>query len=329
MHPNTLPPDLQQQIREMASQGISARSIGRSLGLDPNTVLKYIHRAPKAVSHGALPKLEACEHPQPGISAAYTGQPHQFDYQVKRWFLLPDMHHPEVHEPTWNAALNFMEREQVDGVTFTGDQFDLAEISHWNQDSPGLIKKGAFKANLDSFKHRLGQIDRLLPHAQKRWHRGNHERFVQDYYEKVPALEGMLDLEQYLELERRGYEIYKLGEISECGKLGVIHGDQVGSGMYIARKLVDNYCRPMAMGHVHTASSFTKVSASNNHDKWMGWTLPTMGTLNPLFARNRANCHVNGLGIVEVFGGGDFNLFTVITDSETGAFAYGGKVYRG
>ena len=139
----------------------------------------------------------------------------------------------------------------------------------------------------------------------------------------------MLDVEERLKLKERGYQIFKLGAISVLGSLSVMHGDAVGSGKYIASKLVDTHCTNVVMGHVHTASSMTKVSASNAKRKWMGWTLPTMGSVNPSFARNRPNSHVHGFGVVELMPAGQFNLYTVITDSQTGAFAYGGQRFTG
>lgn len=244
--------------------------------------------------------------------------------------LLPDAHFPEIHWPTWRAILDFLNRNKVRGLTWTGDQLDLSEISHHNRDNPGLRGKGALRANLDGFADLLDALDSLLPpDAHKVWHRGNHERFVQDLYEANPELESMLDVEEHLKLTERGYITYKLGKMSELGKLGIIHGDSVGSGKYIAAKVVETYCRPMVFGHVHTASSATKVGAASKTDKWMAWSLPTMGTVNPAFARNRPNAHTNGFGIVELRPDGNFNLYTVITDSETGEFSYGGQLYSG
>jgi hypothetical protein len=52
--------------------------------------------------------------------------------------------------------------------------------------------------------------------------------------------------------------------------------------------------------------------------------LPTLGTVNPSFAHNRPNRHVNGFGIVEQFGKA-FNLFTVVVTR--GGFVYGGVLY--
>lgn len=226
--------------------------------------------------------------------------------------------------------LAFLDTNKVAGITWMGDQLDLAEIAHHNEGKPGLKAEGALKANLKCFSERLDELDSTIDRGiVKRWHTGNHERFIQDYYEKSPELKGMFDLEHWLDLEKRKYELYPLGEMSELGQLGVIHGDQVGSGQYIARKLVETYCQNMVMGHVHAVSSFTKVSAAKAHRKWVGWTLGTMGTTNPRFARNRPNGHVNSIGVVELMHDGQFNLTPVIADSGTGSFAYGGKYYYG
>src|ERR1700744_3851915 len=190
--------------------------------------------------------------------------------------IFPDLHFPAYHRGLWRATLSFLDRNRIDGVTWSGDQLSLDEISHHNRDKPGLKTKGALKANLDGFSELLDQVDkRIDKDAVKRWHRGNHERFIQDFYEHSPELEGMLDVEEHLGLEDRGYRIYKLGGMSQLGHLSVIHGDQVGSAKYVANKLVETHCTNIVMGHVHTASSMTKVSASNARRKWMGWTLPT------------------------------------------------------
>jgi hypothetical protein len=94
---------------------------------------------------------------------------------------------------------------------------------------------------------------------------------------------------------------------------------------YIANKLVETHCTDIVVGHVHTASSFTKVAAAGKR-KWTGWTLPTMGTVNPSFTRSRPNGHTHGVGLIELIGD-QFNLYTIGTDPITGCFAYGGKVY--
>ena len=245
--------------------------------------------------------------------------------------IFPDLHFPAYHRGLWRATLSFLDRNKVDGVTWLGDQLSFDEISHHNKDKPGLKKEGAVRDNLEGFSALLDEVDARLPKdALKRFHYGNHERFIQDLYDVSPELKGLIDLDEHLKLEKRGYEIYRLSEMSELGHLGAIHGDQVGSGKYVANKLVEAYCTNMVMGHVHTASSVAKVAAANARRKWMAWTLPCMCTVNPAYARGRINPHMNGLGIVELMRKtGQFNLYTVIADSGTGSFSYGGQYYSG
>jgi hypothetical protein len=302
---------------ELAAGELTQEQIALKLGVGHGTVSKV-------KNNNVKPRIEPVERkPDEAIATIASFRPGQY-------LLFPDLHFPEVHWGTWYAGLDFLDRNRVSGVTFTGDQLDLAEISHWNRDRPMLRGRGALRSNLDEFNALLDEVDkRLTPDAEKVWHRGNHERFIQDFYEANPELEGMLDLEEHLKLADRGYRVVKLGGTSHIGELTVLHGDSVGSAKYVANKLVESHCTNVVMGHVHTASSFTKISASNASKKWMGWTLPTMGTTNPAFARNRPNSHMNGFGIVEVVPSGQFNLYTVITDSLTGDFAYGGQVYRG
>lgn len=297
-------------ILEARKRGLTIERIAEECGVATGTASKVV-RAGGPSSPPVVPPV------------AVSGR-------VETHLLLPDIHAPALHGATWRAMLSFLDQNRVDGVTFTGDQLDFAEISHWNKDRAGLRGKGAVRANLDDFNVRLDEIDaRLRPGALKRWHDGNHERFVADLYESNPELEGMLDIHEHLRLKERGFEIFRLGQASKLGRLHVIHGDQVGSGKYVAFKAVDSYCRSIVMGHVHTASSFTKVGASDGSDKWMGWTLPTMGTTNPSFARNRPSAHTNGFAIVELTPRGQFNLYTVITDATDGSFAYAGRLYSG
>jgi hypothetical protein len=114
------------------------------------------------------------------------------------------------------------------------------------------------------------------------------------------------------------------GGVHQIGHLRVIHGDQVGSNIHIAKKLVDVFGCNVVMSHVHSPSSFTRQAAVSQESKWTGFCLPTLGTVNPTFARNRVNAHVNGFGIVEQFGD-RFDLYTIVISG--GQFAYGGRIY--
>lgn len=246
--------------------------------------------------------------------------------RVKTHLLLPDIHFPDQDEPSMYAVQDFLSRNRVDGLVYTGDQLSLDCVSHWNSKRPLLRPAGALKQNIDGFKKQifLPIEDLIQPSTERVWITGNHERFIADYIEEHPELQGLLNLDEYLGLSSLGYKVLPLGGMHQIGHLRVIHGDQVGSNIHIAKKLVDTYGCNVVMGHVHSPSSFTRQAAVSQDAKWTGTCLPTLGTVNPSYARNRVNSHTNGFGIVEQFGD-LFNLYTVIISG--GMFSHGGQLY--
>jgi hypothetical protein len=249
--------------------------------------------------------------------------------KTQLWLLLPDLHYPVYDRPSVAAVLDFVEinRKQISGVIFTGDQLDNENISHHTEGLPGLRKKGGFQADVDGFDREiLTPIDTFLPHAEKVFIAGNHERFLTDFLEQMPEFDGCLSWPKLLRLDERGYTFIPQGESYSIGPLVIIHGDQVGSGAHVSKKLVETFCTSVVMGHVHALGAHTKCSQVKQSNKWVGITLPCLTTLAPKYGRGRANSHVNGFGIVESFDGGKlFNCYPVIISK--GKFCFGGKVY--
>jgi UDP-2,3-diacylglucosamine pyrophosphatase LpxH len=249
--------------------------------------------------------------------------------KTQLWVLLPDIHYPVYDRASAAAVFDFIEknRSRIAGVVFTGDQLDNENISHHTEGLPGLRRKGGFQADIEGFeKEFLDPIDALLPKAQKVFIAGNHERFLTDFLEKMPEFEDCLSWPRLLKLNERRYTFVPQGESFSIGPLVIVHGDQVGSGQNVSKKLVEQFCTSVIMGHVHALGAHTKCSQVKVNDKWIGITLPCLTTLSPKYGRGRANSHVNGFGIVESFDGGKlFNVYPVIVSK--GRFCLGGVVY--
>lgn len=151
---------------------------------------------------------------------------------------------------------------------------DCQNVSRHTKNRPGLRKRGGWKYELDYFdKNILSPIEkRISPKCKKVFFMGNHEAWLQQLLEEMPELEGALSIENSLRLADRGWQVIEQGESYHIGKTFLIHGDQIGSGMYVAKKLVDSFCATAIMGHVHTGSMFTKVSQVKTKDKWAAYT---------------------------------------------------------
>jgi predicted phosphodiesterase len=247
----------------------------------------------------------------------------------KVWVVLSDAHSPEEHRPSIRAVLRFLEANKVAGVVLLGDNMDCSPISRHSKGKPGLRRRGGWQADLNHFdKHILKPIEARIPKSAKRiFHLGNHERWLDDLLEEQPELVGALSIAKSLKLEERGWKVIPVGESSRIGKAFLVHGDQVGSGMHVAKKAVDAFAATVIMGHVHTAQMHTKCSQVKARDKWAGYVIPTLGTVAPRYAKGRPNSHVNGFGIVEELPDGCVNIYIpLIID---GRFSFAGKIYDG
>lgn len=252
----------------------------------------------------------------------------------KLWVLAYDLHWPKAHMPTVNALLDFLQHNQIAGFIFGGDQLDFECISHHTKGKPLYRVRAGYQRDINSFDERiLTPVEATLAkETEKIYIIGNHERFEWDFIEEHPELEGALDHVANLNLQERGWKVIPLGGRYKLGKLNVIHGE-VLSGLgnqapiYTSRKAVSVYAGNVVAGHTHAPQMFTQVSPADHTQKWQGHILPILGNTNPSYLRNRPTAWVNGFGIVEVFGNGQFNIYQVVVIK--GKFSFGGKIYGG
>lgn len=249
----------------------------------------------------------------------------------KLWVILPDIHHPEHCKPAFKAVINFISRnrEKIAGIVLLGDNMNCENISRHTKGKPRLRTRGGIARDFARFNQDiLLPIEAVIaPGTQKIFFLGNHEDWLEQWLDENPEFENMFSFDKCLGLTKRSWQIIKQGEHYQIGKAYLIHGDQVGSSMHVAKKLVDLFCATAIMGHVHQASSYTKVSQIKAKDKWMGFTLPTLGTVAPKYAKGRPNAFSNGLGIVELWPNEFVNVYIPIILE--GKFAYGGEIYSG
>jgi hypothetical protein len=185
--------------------------------------------------------------------------------------------------------MDYLKHNPVDGFLWGGDQLNLEEVSHHSKGKPRLRPRGALNKNLMNFDTTiLRRVEGLLkPDAEKRFHVGNHERFIQDLLDEQPELEGMISIEEKLKLNERGWKVVPLAGHSKLGHLYVLHGDSVGGGMNPAKKAVETWCASLAMGHHHTSQSYTKSSPVHQDRKWTAHVIPCLSTTAPSYGRGK------------------------------------------
>lgn len=245
------------------------------------------------------------------------------------YILLADIHHPEHCKSAFQATLSFIDRNQakIKGVILLGDNMDCVNISRHTKGKPRLRTRGGVAKDFIRFnKEILVPIEeRIAKGTKKTFFLGNHEDWLEQWLDENPEFEGLVSFDRNLGLTKRGWDVVAQGDHRQLGKAYLIHGDQVGSSMYVAKKLVDSYCATVIMGHVHQYSAFTKTSHVKAKDKWIGVTLPTLGTLAPKYAKGRPNAFLNGFGIAELWPNDFVNIYVPIIIN--GQFSFAGEMY--
>lgn len=253
---------------------------------------------------------------------------------VEIWIAAYDIHFPQYHKPTFNALLDFLRRNRVDGFLFGGDQLDNACISHHNK-GKGLYKlPGQYRKETEGFNNEiLKPIERLLGKGvTKVWLPGNHGYWEHELVETNPELEGSVEREQLLGLEARGWKVVPFGKSYRYGELTFIHGNELGgvgnqNSAQHAKKAVEMYCTNVLYGHYHSPQLYTKILPTDSRRKWQAHCSPILGDVNPLYLENRATAWLNGFCVIEVRKNGEFNIYPIIVID--GVFSFAGKIYGG
>jgi hypothetical protein len=221
------------------------------------------------------------------------------------------------------VALDFAKDFKPDHVILGGDILDCGAISHHNHGKPGAVE--GFRLLGDANEVRKALIDPLdaLKPKTKTYITGNHEDWLTDLVEQIPALEGIVDVKSMLKLDK-GWKVIPVGGAHKLGKLIFIHGDQVKGGVHSAKYAVEAYQKNIFFGHHHTHQAYTRVSAleQNGHT---GTAVPCLCKKDPKYGGGSPNRWMQGFlyGYVHQ---DSFNAYVVIIIN--GKATINGKVYK-
>lgn len=300
--------DFKKEIEKLANNTILTNAeIAKIVGCSERTVRHY------AGSHVAR-----CQEK--------TAATNQDPFQIHKVVLMPDLHYPHYENRVFNALNEFIEDYDPDELVYMGDQISLDCISYWNKRKP-LLKEGQrLLHDFDGFNDQV-----LLKHesitreeTKRTFMIGNHEYRLEMYCQENPELKGFIDVERYLQLEERGYNIIPFNEIHKVGKLAVIHGFYWNK--YHAAKTLEAFEGNVVYGHVHNPQMYAKVSPIDKKGYHTATSLGCLCSIKPDYHKNAPNFWINQFGIVEYLPAtGYFNLYPItIID---GSFMWNGKYY--
>lgn len=209
-----------------------------------------------------------------------------------------------------------------------GDFLDCSVISHHNHGKPGATEglkliedaRDLRRLALDPIEEIVGKKGELV------YITANHEDWLTDLTDKIPALEGIIELRPLLKLDDR-WNVIPQGGAYKLGKLTFIHGDTVKGGEHVAKNAVVNYERNIRFGHHHTMQQYSKASALDYKNAKSGWAIPCLCTKSPKYGEGAPNRWVQGFNFGYILDGGRFHDYVaVILEGKT---VVGGKTYSG
>lgn len=245
---------------------------------------------------------------------------------MKKVVILPDIHYPEHSKKSIKLVLKLIKDLKPDEIIYQGDNLDMGAISHWNKDKKRKVELKRLQKDYNGFiKDVLTPIERAAGKNTKFvWLDGNHSFWAEQYLDKNPELEGMIEPRVCLALKERGYKYIPFNQIYKLGKLNIIHGYYTNK--YHTAKTLDAFGESVCYGHVHSPQMTTRMKTIDSNEFHAAYSLPCLCELSPDYMKNRPTAWVNGFGVVYVMPDGMFNLYTIIISNNS--FVFNNKIYK-
>jgi len=257
---------------------------------------------------------------------------------IKRIILLPDFHHPHHNKTAVEAVFQFIKYFKPHAANILGDAMNMDAVNHWKMargDKKYFEGKRIQKEYNEFDRDILTPLEKILPKdCEKVFMGGNHEDWINGLTDRIPALEGLVEVETSLRLKERDWEwipwitydkesdSYKRG-IKQYGKLLAFHGQYWNK--YHAAKTADSYSRSCAYAHTHDLQSYTKISIDDCKDYHTAQSIGCLCNTSPEFLKGIINRWVNAFGVLYVREDNLYNLYVPVIIN--GKFVFEGKVF--
>ena len=239
---------------------------------------------------------------------------------IRHWVLIYDAHCDDKMTREYKLAKKFIKHQKPYGVLLGGDFGHIESLTHWNETKKRTAENQRYKKECDILN---GELDFFQKHSKKVVYlEGNHEEWVEQYIEKYPECEDILELANMLRLKERGIEWIRLNELYRIGNLYLTHGMYINQ--YHAKKHLEKLGCNIAYGHAHVSQSFQQNQKMS--EPHMAWSIPCLCNNNPTYLRGKPSNWMNGFANLYVdTKTGNFNLYPV--NILSGKFLWEGKLW--
>ena len=239
---------------------------------------------------------------------------------IERILVLPDVHLTAKVPKEYKVVKPFIKDFKPHRTILLGDFMDCESVSHWIKDKARLIEGKRYKQECLTAQKELNYINK---HSKKViWLEGNHENWVEQYVDKHPEMEGLIEIPEVMNLDSKQIDWIPQDEIYCIGHLNFIHGWYTTK--YHAAKHLDAMGDCVIYGHTHLPQSFSKNMAL--HKEIMGYGLGCLCGKAPEYMRGRFANWINQFAVIyHDTLTGNFNLYPInVIDY---SFIWNGKRY--
>ena len=224
-----------------------------------------------------------------------------------------------------DVALQFIKDFKPEHVILGGDILDCGSISHHNHGKPGAVEGLRLMQDAKELRDALLEPLEALGADSYTYIVGNHEDWLNDLSNQIPALEGMLDVAAVLDLGEE-WKVVPNGGSHKLGKLIFVHGDQIKGGEHSAKWATVAWEKNIRFGHHHTFQTYCKTSA-NDANGHTGVAVPCLCKKNPNYGGGAPNRWAQGF--IWGYVNGPQNTFNdYVTVIVNGVATINGKVYQ-
>jgi hypothetical protein len=162
------------------------------------------------------------------------------------------------------AVYEYMGAERWDYVINLGDFMDFNCISRWTKDTPRLKMGETLQADYEYANGQLGTITKAArnknPDCKIVFLEGNHDHRIEQYIDRVPELQGIMEMGKMLGFKKRGIKwvrCHHRGDTFKIGHAVFIHG--LYCNKYHAAKHADQFGTCIFYGHTHDIQEYSKI----------------------------------------------------------------------
>jgi predicted phosphodiesterase len=230
------------------------------------------------------------------------------------------------------AVNDFIKANRWDYWVCLGDLCDMSFISKYDMAYLRKIQGKSFVKQYAAVNAWMDEQEANVrdnnPDCKMALLEGNHDYRVEAYLDANPQMEGMVEVDNCLELAERDVKWVKSwseGEILKIGKARFIHGQWTIE--HHAAKHAKKYGANIFYGHTHDVQGYSHEKLGDN-DTIIAQSLGCLQNYSPAYTRGAPQKWQQAFGVFYFMPGGRFTYYVprIIKHSFVGP---DGKVYRG